>query len=305
MLLSDYLLNCYLPVRPGMSSDYRKLLAATVRKLEEYVGHPLRVAGVTAEMLASWMQVGLSEGLSATTVNGRRRMIRSLLMAAYDDGFLERPPRRIRRIPESHKTPEAWTIEECRAIFFVTRSLPQPDISVPSFVGEIPASRWWTSLLLTIYWTGCRIGAIRTVRTRDYWPGEGLFVRRQKNGRGQWYPLPKSCCEEIDAHIDPDRELLWPWPWYRSTIWKHCRRIVEAAGVRCPRTPRNLFHRQRRTNLSYCAAIDPAIAQRQADHADYRTTLASYIDPTIARQVSAADVLPEPELPQQVFRVVF
>jgi integrase len=72
------------------------------------------------------------------------------------------------------------------------------------------------------------------------------------------------------------------------------RRIVETAGLPCPRTGRQLFHRLRRTTLSLCAAVDPAIAQRQAGHADYATTLRHYIDPRVSRGRSAADVLPEP-----------
>ena len=72
------------------------------------------------------------------------------------------------------------------------------------------------------------------------------------------------------------------------------RSIVEAAGIPPPKGHNQLFHRLRRTTLSLCAAIDPAVAQGQAGHADYATTLKHYIDPRIAGGRSAADVLPEP-----------
>jgi integrase len=72
------------------------------------------------------------------------------------------------------------------------------------------------------------------------------------------------------------------------------REIVAEAGIRQPAGGRQLFHRLRRTTLSLCAAVDPSVAQRQAGHANYATTLKHYIDPRIARGRSAADVLPEP-----------
>lgn len=299
-------LGQYLACRPGVSSSYAKLLVATVSKLEQHAGRELAPPDVTVEILADWMREMTAGGLSATTVNDRRRMIRSLLISAYDDGLLDRPPRKVRRLPEQHATPEAWTTAEISAIVATARSLPRPGVAVEPFVGEIPASRWWASLILSTYWTGCRIGALLTTKQVDYRHGQGLLVRRQKNGRGQWYYLPASCCAEIDAILDDHRDLLWELPWHRQTLWRRMRSIVTAAGVRTPRGARNLFHRIRRTNLSYCAASDPAIAQRQADHSDYRTTLASYIDPAIARQVSAADVLPEVEGDSVFsFRLVF
>ena len=53
---------------------------------------------------------------------------------------------------------------ECRRLFAYVATLPDHD--------------WWMSLLLTVYWSGCRIGALMGARAEDYRSGIGLAVRR-------------------------------------------------------------------------------------------------------------------------------
>jgi integrase len=77
--------------------------------------------------------------------------------------------------------------------------------------------------------------------------------------------------------------LIWPWPHHRRTLFLRFRELVEAAGLPCPRTGHQLFHRLRRTMLSYCAAVSLPIAQQQAGHTTAAMTLRHYVDPSIAR----------------------
>jgi len=97
----------------------------------------------------------------------------------------------------------------------------------------------------------------------------------------------------LAGHYDPGRELVWPWPYHRNTLWSMSRRIIQGAGLSVDSRGRGQFHKIRRTCISYCAAINPGLAQQQAGHADARTT-ARYIDPRIAGRQSAVDVLPRP-----------
>ena len=113
--------------------------------------------------------------------------------------------------------------------------------------------------------------------------------------------LPASCCNAIDAILGDDRAILWPWPGCRRQVFHHMRKIVERAGLAAPKTGHNLFHKVRRSALTILAATDPAIAQRTAGHAEYRTTLKHYIDPRLCVSRSAADILPEPH---PILRVV-
>jgi integrase len=200
----------------------------------------------------------------------------------------ERPPRLglVRRIPVELDPPEAWTVEELDRLLLAASQRK-------GMVDDIPAGRWWLSLLLTIYWTSCRISALIGTHSESY-KGDGVLVRKQKNHRPQWYPLPQSCCKAIDATDPKSHELLWPWPKHRRGLWQEMREIVEQAGIPAPKGHNQLFHRLRRTTISLCAMVDPEVAQRTAGHASYATTERHYIDPRIVRKRSAADVLPEP-----------
>jgi integrase len=285
--LLDFVKDVYLPSRIDVTVEYTKILYSTVSRFNAFFGKAVSLDELNEPGLCSYLKA-LRRCVSARTVNNHRQRILTFWKAAYDQGIAERPPRLalVRRLPEEVDPPEAWTIDECSRIFSTASQWP-------GMVGDIPAGEWWLSLLLSIYWTSCRIGAIMSTPASAY-KGGGILVRKQKNHRPQWYALPASCCKAINKTAPENRKFLWPWPQHPRTLWTVFRLIIQQAGVAQPPGGRQLFHRLRRTSLSLCAAVDPAIAQRQAGHADYSTTLKHYIDPKMARGRSAADVLPEP-----------
>jgi len=197
-------------------------------------------------------------------------------------------PIRLPRIRVPQPAPEAWTVEQ------VSRIL-QTASRWPGRVGRWPARDWWPALLLTVYWTGARIGSILAAKPSD-WDGTFLILRHTKTGKQAVYRLHDQANEAIRRVYDPQSSRLFTWPYHYVHLWKTFRRIVEAAGVPAPKGAGSLFHRLRRTCLTYCWAVDPAIAQRQADHASAEITRRHYVDPRIVQQArTAADVLPVPE----------
>jgi len=283
--LSAYLERHYLPARIALSEEYTTQLRRLVRDFGDRI-----LSDLTEQHIAEYLSIR-AQSKSASTVNRDGRYLRMLWMCAYDEGLVERPPRRIRRLPERVPTPTAWTSEEVGRLLLEAGTLD-------GYICCVPASLWWGSLFATTYWTGCRIGALRTARKADWdSPRSALLIRNQKNGHEQLYILPGSCAKRLDelaVFCKREDGLLWPWPYAKQTLFTRARRIIEASGIRCPKSRLQLFHRLRRTNLSYCAKADPVVAQRQADHASYETTRRHYIDPTICGGRSAADVLPEP-----------
>lgn len=287
--LSTFLKNTYIPSRT-MCKTHALRLRSTVNRLVAFLGKDITFDELNEADICEFL-MALHQTRGAVTVNHSRQVLLTLWKNAYDYGMCHRSPRSglIRRMPEEIDPPEAWTAEECNKMFSTAASWE-------GMIEGIPAGKWWLSLLLTIYWSGCRIGALIQTPINCYQPGGGILVRKQKNRRPQWYNLPTSCREVIDDTNPHERTLLWPWPQHSRTLWTKFRQIVEVAGIPSPKTGRQLFHRMRRTTLSLCAAVDPVVAQRQAGHADYATTLKHYIDPRIARGQSAADILPEPIL---------
>jgi len=295
MRLSEYLRD-YLAERPGLSVQYCRRLAATVRMLSAHAGREVSLEDVDRAMLADWVREMLAAGQRPSSVNTKVKHVFTLLLAAYDDGVLDQPPRRLKRIRENLPPPEAWTVDECRTLLAHLTSLT-------GRVGSRPASDWWVSLVLVVYWSGARISSLLRSTVDDFSAGEGLVVHESKTGKAKWHALPESCREAVER-ILPESGPIWPWPMHPRTLWLRFRRYVEAAGLPAPRTHTQLFYRLRRTNASYCAAVDPSIAQRQLDHASPETTRRFYIDPRIARQKSAADVLPDPTPKRPRLRVV-
>ena len=287
----------YLPSRIEVCDQYAAFLARAVEGLSAHLGRPATLDDLTEINVCAHLSAYRRQW-SARATNNRRQALLTLWLAAWEDGLLPAPPRlkRIRRLPEEIDPPEAWTADQTSALMFEAAHQH-------GTVCGIQAGDWWLSLLLTIYFTSCRISSMLVVCSLAY-DKAGILVRRQKNHRPQWFPLPPVCRWAIDRTNPHDRKLLWPFPWHPRTVWDKMRKIVETAGLPCPRTGRQLFHRLRRTTLTLCAAVDPAIAQRTAGHQNYATTIKSYIDPRLLGGVSAADVLPNPLAHWPVLRVV-
>ena len=299
--LLGYCRSEYLREHWTVSADYAAVLCRAARTFEEWAGEPVPIAEVFP-LLAGFLKHKFQTGQwNAITTNSNRQSLLALLRSAAEHGLCPRPLR-LARLPEPHDEPEAWTIAEVSKLFEYCRNLP-------GAIGGIPKAAWWGSLFAVVYWTAERIKAVRQTRYAAYDPAAGTIrikATTTKNGKGRLFRLPPHAMAKLAEIADPKRELLWPWPlnhytlwpWPLNhyTLWHAARKIIERAGLPCPNIGHNLFHRLRRTNISYCAAADPtlAIAQRQAGHQSAKTTIEHYIAPAIAPQLTAMDVLPVP-----------
>jgi integrase len=289
--LPDFLQRHYLPGQIHLSPGSVALFRTAVNRLTAWRGGPFPLAKLTDAAVIDHLR-DFAATHSPATVNNQRRRLLQLWTAAAADGHCGAPQRRIPKLREPEPVPEAWTVDEFGRLLAECRNLP-PRPRMPW------RADWWTSLWLVVYWTACRVGALLTSEITDYHQAQqALSIRapRQKNRRATILFLPPSAAEWVCRAIghEPDRRLLWPWPYSRAYLWRQARRIVTQAGLPCPKRGNQLFHRARRTCISYCWAIDQSLAQRQAGHASPKLTERHYVSPLIARPRSAADVLPVP-----------
>jgi len=236
---------------------------------------------VCVEELTAWLRSELAEHPPATVARYRRVLL-SVLNWASKQGLcqpVQLPPVRV-----PPPVPEAWTLEQLNRILAAASRWP-------GSVGKVLARDWWPALILTIYWTAARIGSVLAATPSD-WQSPFLTLRCTKNGKAIVCRLHPQACEAIDRIYDPTASRLFFFPYRREWLFDNFRRIVKAAGL----SPAGgLFHRLRRTCLTYCWLVDPAIAQRQADHSNAEVTRRHYIDPRIVSVArTAADVLPVP-----------
>lgn len=287
MLLASFVSGTYLPSRVAVSAEYRRQLLAACDRFSNSIGHRAKLGDFSTESVARHL-VGFHDRHSDRSTNNERQILLMLWAYAFDAGLTDKAPRPrlIATLKVEQKPPKAVKFTDVMKIVETCRTLP-------GTLCGIAAADFWLSLVLCEYWTGCRVGAMLATPSANYGNGR-LEVGNQKTKKTQSYRLPESCCEIIDRTRPHDRERIWPWARHRTGIFPLFRRIMESAGLAPPKTGHHLFHAIRRTNISYCAAIDPALAQRQANHADYATTLKYYVDESIVNELQAVDVLRDP-----------
>jgi len=284
---TEYLHAIYLAARPWLRPGTREQYAIATRSLDAFSGD-VAVADWTVDLLNRWL--GSLSG-TAATINSKRRPVCTLWRHCDRRAPIDEVVVR----PEPKRAPTAWTVDEIGRIRDVCRGQQGK-------VAGLPAADWWESLLLAVYDTGVRINAMLSLAAADCDLTEGWVLIRaeaQKVAADSVCGISAETVEAIMRHYDVDRPLIWPWPWHHNTLWARFRRIVEAAQVPCPRSKGfGLFHRLRRTTLSYCWAVDPGLAQRQADHSSQAVTKRHYVDPRLVINTarSAADVLPVPDI---------
>ncbi len=291
MLLPTFIRSVYVPARIKLAREYERNLYSVARRFSGFLGRPAELRDLTVVNVCAYL-ANYRKAWSARSTNNQRATLISFWLDVADRAELipllaELPqPRRIKKLKEDREPPRCWREKQIRKLIAYLATLD-------GTICDITASDWWLSLVLSIHWTSSRISSMMAVVTDDY-DGEGLLVRKQKNHQPLWHELPKSCRRIIERTEPNGRKMLWPSPWSMWTVWHKFREIVEEVGLPAPKGKRNLFHKLRRTTITYCAKVDPAIAQRTAGHKDYATTLRSYVDETVVRQRSAVDVLFDP-----------
>lgn len=288
LTLLTFCKDVYLPTRLGMAKTSAEQLLIAARLFDRW-SRSVPLAHLDELLVVRWLSV-YSRGVAPRTVNSKRTSILTLWDAAAEAGLCRAPNRkRIPRAKELRRIPWAWTTTEIERLVSVCRS-------VRGTLGTIPARSWWPSIVLSIWTTGMRIGSLMSIATSDLNLAERYAIVRaehDKSGIDRYYALGDQAIAAIAGHLCPHRELVFPWPYGRRQLFYKFRRIVTAAGLKSRKTM-GLFHQLRRSNLSYTAAGGGiALAQQQAGHASPATTVRSYLDPRIAQQKSAVDVLPE------------
>ena len=178
----------------------------------------------------------------------------------------------IRKLPQPEIIPQAWMAEQ------VERLLASCGEERGTLCG-VKASDWWTGIHLVIWDTGERIGAVMALRCDDLdFEGRWLHIRaetRKGKKRGRMQRLGEDTVAHLRKMIEPRRELLFPFPSTKETVYNHYERILQRAGL--PSGRRDKFHRMRRTVASYFKAAG-GDATELLDHTS-RTVTQAYLDP--------------------------
>ncbi len=269
-----------------LTAQSAEQLAVTLRRFEHYAGQ-VRVDEMTDEMVSGFLHT-LVGTHAASTINAKRRQILMLWTWGWKHRLCETPPRDVPKVPGHQSLPDSWSPEEVGLLLDAAKAWPGQ-------VGDCAAGDWWVALIQTVWWTASRIGALLQVCTEDYDPETGgIILRKTKSGREEFHRLHIVGQNAIRRIYNPQRTLLFAWPYSSDWLWVVFRKIAESAGIPVRRVGRQLFHKLRRSALTEAWKHDPAFAQRLAGHVSPQTTWKSYIDPRRLQDCGAAEILPVP-----------
>jgi len=139
MSLIQFVKEVYIPARMVLTEGAIEQLSIAVRLFQRWAGGQLRIGDLSENLIRGFLS-DLAKTRAPATVNRKRKALVGLWRCAYDEGTLDRPPRKIRGLPEEPDLPEAWTLEEVSRILAEARNergdicgLPSPPIGGSPF----------------------------------------------------------------------------------------------------------------------------------------------------------------------------
>lgn len=271
--LSEYF-RFRLDLADGTKEQYR--IAA--RHWENFFGcYP--VDRTTADLLVRFAEWLLSGRMTPQTVN--KTMRHTLPVVRHSGADVKwRPLRELRRAPRAFLATEFSSILDAASREYGT-------------VVDVPAGKWWRSLLLSIWYSGARIGAIMAVTPKDMLIDQGGFYLRaehQKQHADQFFRVGADAIEAISEIYDENRDIVWPWPFRRELLYRRFRVICGSAGVELGKGTGSLFHRIRKSTASYMK-LNGGDATSHLGHSCSSVTQ-RYFDPRIVSSHDSRSFMP-------------
>lgn len=292
--LTTYLEQKYLASTLTVSESAADQYRIAIRQLNRYCKQPVKLSDLSSSLVIQFMKWLKSLGRSERTANNKRQAILTLWRHAADINKLIPGPPRIPKLEEPKRIVQAWTVDQLAEL------LCAAEHAEPICGQSGPwDKRHWRALILTIYDTSHRIGALLDA-TRDAvdFASGSILLRAEwtKQKADTWHALHADTLGAIAGMPSSKSPLLFPFPLRRRAIWPAFRAILKAAKLRATR--KDLFHKLRRTSFTYVfALLGEQAALEQAGHATNMT--ASYLDrqllKTLEKRPSPVDVLPRPK----------
>jgi integrase len=227
-------------------------------------------------------------GLTEDTAQTYTKKVLALWRFARELRYVDHAPM-VEVITPAEHIPIAWLKPELKRLF---EALGEET----GFIGGVPAAEWWLSLHWVLWDTWERIGAVLQLP----WSHVSLeseapylwFAAKTRKGKKspKGHALHALTAEALRKIVEPKRELVFPWPYNRMTLWNRYRRLIADAGLPCDRY--HMFHCMRRAGASHMKAAggDPGDT---LGHSDPKVTK-RYLDPRICPPISPSTMLFRP-----------
>lgn len=283
MLLTVFFADIYRPLRLiGKSPLTEKLYLRTINLFGRHLARPPHLGDFDDIAVSRHLMALLDAGHAPGGVNKERSQLLAMWNLAAKKRLVPCFPE-VAPIPEPERVPHAWTPDQLWRLRISCNMQPG------QYCG-IPARTWWVNLHLLLYATGERISAVRQARWSDVSGSVIVFPAANRKGsrRPNVCQLPDFVLESLEQFRAPARDLIFPFPYTDTYVYRIYHQILERAEL--PTGRETKFHAIRRTHATMLklAGGDPTASLGHANPA----TTAAYID---LRQIPSrvAELLPK------------
>lgn len=238
----------------SVSSDYALTLRARIEAFCRWCGADVPVYSLSCELANEWLADLEAAGASAWSLAGYRGALLAVWNYAYQNGDVDEPPLRVRKVRRPRLVVEAYSHGEIRALLTVAAKL----LEVHRDGNR--ARDFWQAAIHVAYCCGPRRGDLLAVEWRHVSPDGVLRFVQHKTG----YPLTVQLSPEaleLCRRLKGDK--LLPWPYNLDWFSRRFKRLRKAAGVE-----RGTFRWIRRSAGSYAERDCPGAGARLLGHRD-------------------------------------
>lgn len=282
--LSEFFAGVYRPLRlRGRSSNTVRLYENTIKQYGQFLGRDATVDDLNDLDVSRFLE-HRANTRSPYTSEKERNQLCSLWRCASDRRVVADRPC-VPQSPLPVRVPQAWSVEELKRLLSVATV-------AKGNIGDVPAHVYWPALILALWQSAERVGAILAVKKEDY-SRPRILVRaecRKGGKRDKLYQFTDKACDLFGSLTKSQNgPHLFEWPKDRRYLWAKFGKLLDAAGLGGGK--RRKFHQLRRSAAThYCAAGGDPTAL--LDHSSPRITKA-YLDPRyIDTGPKPCDVLP-------------
>jgi len=291
--LRHYFDTVFAPARLAGRAQTIRLYDLELRRLEKYLGREPLLSDLNNEIIHSAIVWSCNDA-SASHLGGRplskpsATKFRDCILCLWKYLHLQRIVEHYPSVPDiviPKRIPTALTRDELNRLWEYLKRLPGD-------VAGVPANLWFLSLVSVLWDSGERITPIRTAKWDQLDLASGYLICKAESRKGgladKLHKLHPETCALLRQITEPRRGLIFYWPWSESCLYARWREILQRAGLRSGRD--FMFHCIRKSVASHVKAAG-GNAQEALGHYDPRMTEQVYIDPRIAPNQHAADVL--------------
>lgn len=287
-LFSHYLVLYERQRLRGCSNSTRWQFRINLRHFGQFLGRPAVLSDLTDDTIADVMAwfVMVKKRAPRTANKFRDNMLALWRFLARKQIVSHWPD--VEALAEPRRIPVAWTRSQLATLFKALSA------QTGDYCG-VPAAAWWNCLHSIAWDTGERISAILATEWRQLDLDAGWCIMRAESRKGRREDILSKLHGDtviaLRAIQDPERTMVFPWPYSKTYVWNRYKRILRLAGL--PHDREHKFHCLRKSVASYFEAAG-GDATKLLGHSARRVTL-RYIDPRVVIQQHAADMLFRPD----------